>query len=164
MNIVVRIALDRLEIELAGDLHHRLDPQAIDLDGLELTVNFTQRLDEVARGQMPREGPPLFPLDRTIAKDLAQVVDAFPDCAIGAARLDLIGPRSVLNALQSIRAQNGPDHAERQRNVDLEPAALEGTLVHPVLIDEEDPERLEADIPQCQLIALVILAETAGST
>ncbi len=164
VNVVVGVTLNRLEIELAGDLHHRLDPQSIDLNGFELAVNLTQRFDEIVRRQMPNERTPLFPLGWPLAEDLAKIIYALPNDAIRAAWLDLIRPRSVLHALQSIRTQNGPDHAQRQRDVDLKPTALQRALVHPVLVDEEHPERLEAQVPQGQLVALVILTEAARPT
>ncbi len=113
---------------------------------------------------MPDERTPLFPLGWPLAEDLAKIIYALPNDAIRAAWLDLIRPRSVLHALQSIRTQNGPDHAQRQRDVDLKPTALQRALVHPVLVDEEHPERLEAQVPQSQLVALVILTEAARPT
>ncbi len=162
MDVVVGRALDGLEIELAGDLHDRLGPQTIHLDRREATVDLAQRLREVRRRQMPGQRGP-GAARRPPAKDLVEVLDALLDDGVGAPGHDLVGTDLVLEVLHQVRAEDRPQAAERDRQVEVEAVAHHGLLVEVVLGQEEHPEGVEARVAQRQLVALVVLAEAAGA-
>src|SRR5262249_39652040 len=108
VDVVVRIAFDRLQIELAGDLRDRLDAQAIDLDRVEAAAHLAHRIDEVARPEVPDERPPFLAAIGTLAEDLAEIVDALLDDLSGLPRFHFIRAYLILEALEQIGAQNSP--------------------------------------------------------
>ena len=57
VDVVVRVAFDGLEVELAGDLDDRLHAEPVDLDGRELPVDLAQRAREVGGGEVPARRP-----------------------------------------------------------------------------------------------------------
>ena len=160
MDVVVRVTLHGLQIELAGDLDRRLHAQAIDLDRRELPVHLAHRPHEVRRGQMPQHRL-LRRHRRAVAEDLVEILDALLDDRRGLARPHLVGPHLVLEVLDQVGAEDAPEAAERHRQIEVEPVAH--VLVQVVLGHQEHPEALEPAVAQRQLVARVVLAEAAGA-
>jgi hypothetical protein len=159
--VVVGVALDRLQIELAGDLHLGLHPEPVDLDRRELPVHLAHRAGEVRRGQVPQHRLLRRPR-RPVAEDLVQILDALLDDCFGLARVHLVGAHLVLEILDQVGAEDAPETAERHRQVQIQ--AVAHVLVQVVLGHQEHPEALEPAVAQGQLVARVVLAEAAGAT
>src|SRR5262249_51827154 len=121
------------------------------------------RVDEVARREVPDERPPFFPAAGPLAEDVAEIVDALVAGGCGLTGLHLIGPDLKLDVLEQAGAQESPDPAHPDRQVDLEAGAVDRSLVEAVLRHEEESKGLEADVSERHLIALVILTEAAGT-
>src|SRR5215467_669635 len=92
VDVVVDVAFDRLQIELASQLHDRPRLQPVDLDRVEFAQNLAQRVDEVVGRQMPDKGFPFPPFVRAPAEDVAEIVHALPHRFVRLARNDLVGP------------------------------------------------------------------------
>jgi hypothetical protein len=98
-----------------------------------------------------------------VLERLGEQFHALAHRRVGLARIHLVGPGAVFEALDHVGGQQRPDHAEGERHVDVEAAARCRPLVRIALVDQEHPERLQPDVPERQLVALVILAEPAGA-
>ena len=161
VDVVVRITLDGLQIELAGDLHLGLHAQPVDLDLRELAVDLAHGPREVRRRQVPQHRLLGRRLLRPVPEHLVEVFDALLDDRGRLAGQHLVGPHLVLEVLHEVRAEDAPQAAERHRQAQLE--AVAHVLVQVVLGHEEHAERLQPAVTQRQLVALVILAEPAGA-
>ena len=113
-------------------------------------------------GQVPGHRPDR-PVQGTAAEGLDQDVDALLDGGVRLASLDLVRPHLVLERLQEIGTEDGPQRSQGQRQVQLEAIAFRRPLVHVVLGHQEHAEALQAQVLEGQLVALVVLAEAAGS-
>jgi hypothetical protein len=98
VDVVVRVALDRLEVELACDLHTRLDPEAVHLDDRELPADLAQSAREVRARQVPGQRSPGASV-WSIAKHSVEELDAFLDDGVRLPRDDFVGPYLVLEIL-----------------------------------------------------------------
>ena len=161
VDIVVGVPLDGLEIELAGDLHGGLHAEPIDLDGVELPPHLAHGLREIAGGEEP-EHRPVRPALRPVPEHLVQELDRFLDHHLGLAGNHFVGPHLVLEVLDEVGAEDRPQAAQRDRQVEIEAVAHRRLLVELVLGEEEHAEGVEPGIAQGQLVALVILAEATG--
>ncbi len=163
LDVVVAVALVRLQPELAGDLHPGLHAQPIDFDRAPALPHLAQRPGEVAREQVPAERGPLARRDGAIAEDAVQVLDRVAEHQVGLAWRDLVGAGEVLEVGEHVRAEDRPDEAGGERHVDLEPATVDRSLIELVLREQEQPEIPEADRVERHLVRLVVLAEAAGA-
>src|ERR1700722_9048163 len=138
MNIVVWIALDRLQVKFASDLYDGLRPQAVDLDRLELLEDILESLSKVVSEKMPDHDVPTPTNRGASAEYRAEVVDTFLYHSIGLAGFQLIGPSLILQALQHIGAEQSPNCSRRKRHVDLKAAARHVALAQIGLFHEKD--------------------------
>ena len=118
-------------------------------------------LREVVGRQMPRKHRPLVRLDRPVAEKSMQVLDALVEDFIGFAWRHLVRPRHVFEIGQHVAAENSPDQARGQLQVDLEAPAVDGALIELVLREQEQPKVAEAQGVEGHFVRLVVLAETA---
>ena len=104
VNVVVRISLDGLQVELAGDLDDGLALQTVHFDRVEILLHLAQRLDEIVGREMPEEAAPRFAPLRTFLECLVEVANAAFDGAVSGAFLNFVGTSLILEALQDIGA------------------------------------------------------------
>ena len=135
--------------------------QPIDLDGRELPGDLVEHAREVPRGQVPGQHGPAAAVPWTRPERVAQQLHALGDDGVGLPGDDFVRPRLVLEILQHVGAEDRPDDPGADEEVDLQAVAASVALVEAVLRHQEQTERFESDVAQRQLVALVILAETA---
>jgi hypothetical protein len=114
--------------------------QPVHFDRIEIFLHLAQRVDEIVGGEMPEQAAPRFAPLRTFLECLVEVANAALDCAVGGPFFNFVGASLILEALQHIGAQYAPERAEREWHVQLKAAPLQRPLVHPVLLDKEQPE------------------------
>jgi hypothetical protein len=98
---------------------------------------------------------------RTLAEDLVEILDAFPDDRLGLARQHLVRAHLILEILHEVGAEDAPQAPERHRQVEIE--TVTHVLVQVVLGHQEHAEALEPGVPERELVACVILPEAAGA-
>ncbi len=140
MNVVVRFAFDGLQVELAGDLHDRLDAQAVHLDCAEAVVHLTQRLEKIIGAEIPGQAGQLAAGNRRLSKYFEEVLDGLPGDLVGVSRNDLVGTRLIFEILHDVARENRPDCAECEGQVELESATVYRALVETVLGEQEHAE------------------------
>src|SRR5262249_34515207 len=82
----------------------------------------------------------------------------------GVAGAHLVRAQLIFQILHGIHDDDAPYGAEREREIELEAAACRRVLVDAVLPEEKHAERIEADVAQRELVALMVLAERARAT
>src|SRR5438445_167929 len=112
---------------------------------------------------MPGQRHILVAVSGSVPKDFIQVLDTFLKHLLGLPWIDLIRPCHVLEVHQQVSAKDGPDEAEAERHIDVEPAPSIWTLVQLVLGQQKKSEIAQPETVKSHGVGLVILAETAGS-
>ncbi len=124
-------------------------------------MDLAQRFDEIAGAQVPGCGADLAAGNRCVTEYLAQVVDALLDDPIGLSGYHLVGAGLVFQILHDVTDENRPDRTQRERQVELESAALDSALIEPALGEQEHAKRLQTAVAQRELVTLMILSESA---
>src|SRR5438445_1719759 len=112
---------------------------------------------------MPGHRHILVAMSGSVPKDFIPVLDTFLSQLLGLTWIDLIRPCYVLWVHQQVSAKDGPDEAEAERHIDVEPAPSIWTLVQLVLGQQKKSEIAQPETVKGHGIRFVVLAETAGS-
>jgi hypothetical protein len=162
-DVVVAVAFVGLQPEFAGDFYFGFDAEVVDCDGAPEFLDLAEGVDEIVGEEMPRDDGGFLVEERTIAEGVVEEFDGLLEDAIGLAGIYFVGAGQVLEVGEDIGAENGPDEAEAEGEIDFEPAAIGGFLVELILGEKEKTEIAEAETVESHGVGFVILAEAAGT-
>src|SRR5262249_25228272 len=110
---------------------------------------------------MPGERSPFRAAAGTLAEHVVQIRDRLARGPFGGPGLHLVRAPLIFEILHSVRNDDAPEGAEGEGEFGLEAAAGRRVLVDAVLAEDKHAERVEADVSERELVALMVLAETA---